>query len=115
MAFEIDWQPIKWGYTSKDFTDSEKNEIFHIIHNKYSVICNIFTHYCGPAKGVFFIFLFNYIFYLIYINLFFNLINFNFLLVGERFGLSLVEFKHLAHFGRIVSCLSSNEIIGKII
>ena len=48
-AFDLDWGAMKWNWLSP--TDHQKNLIGDVLKSHYTLICNIFAHYCGLGKG----------------------------------------------------------------
>jgi hypothetical protein len=50
-AFEVDWQQMTWDWLGVSETDAELREIKLVLRNNYGLVCKIFSHYCGTAKG----------------------------------------------------------------
>lgn len=72
-AFDLDWRIMNWKWLGFMPSDSEVHDIKILLKSNYSVICKIFSHYCGLGK------------------------------VGERYGLTLNEFGHFIHCTKALS------------
>ena len=51
-AFELDWQQMDWSWLGVSEGDVELRELKLVLRNNYGLVCKIFSHYCGNAKGV---------------------------------------------------------------
>jgi len=86
VAFDLDWKTIVWNILSpKQLSDISQFKLLQsTFHENYSVIYDLFNHYCGFGK------------------------------VGERYGMSNIEFKHLVHLARIINAVDNSPILDEI-
>ena len=86
VAFDLDWSTIVWNCLNpKQLSDTSQFKLLQsTFHENYSVIYDLFNHYCGFGK------------------------------VGERYGMSNIEFKHLVHLARIMNTVDNSQIIDDI-
>ena len=82
-AFTLDWTNMKFGWY-KNITELNKIAIYDTMKENYSVICNLFVHYCGIGR------------------------------VGERWGMSILEFEHLMTLATGKSKLSVQLLVDKV-
>jgi hypothetical protein len=57
LAFNLDWQIMSWKWMNSSMNDLQKNKLGDILKLNYSLICNIFSHYAGVAKGMLYLLL----------------------------------------------------------
>jgi len=72
-AFEIDWAQIEWMKFGFMRGDSNKKSVYEALKLNYHIICNLFQHFAGAGQ------------------------------LGERYGLTVLEFGHLFHFARLIN------------
>jgi len=71
-AFQFDWNQIKWtDWIDQPFTEETESNLKYLLRDNYSIICNLYSHYCGPGQ------------------------------VGQRYGMTLQEFSHLLHMSKL--------------
>lgn len=80
-AFELDWGNMHWDWLTTN--KQQINAIGDALKQQYSIICNVFAHYCGTGQ------------------------------VGQRYGMTLQEFMHLLHYMKVSHVDSSRSVIGK--
>eukprot|EP01038_Epipyxis_sp_PR26KG_P005050 gene5050-7047_t len=84
-AFELDWSNMKWNSDNIIMTNSFiRSSLGDYLKSNYSLICNIFAHYCGTGE------------------------------VGQRYGLTIQEFGHFIHFLRIINFKTDEDEIEKL-
>lgn len=49
-AFDLDWGTMKWQWLKP--TDHEKSALGDVLKSYYSLVCNLFAHYCGTGQGM---------------------------------------------------------------
>ncbi len=51
-AFDLDWSNMKWTWLGSFATsENQRSLLGDALKTRYSVICNIFAHYCGVGQG----------------------------------------------------------------
>ena len=84
MAYQLDWNQMKFTWIDDILTEGQRILLHDILQNNYYIIYNIFLQYCGIAK------------------------------VGQRYGLSLIEFRHILHIARIYNVLENSDKVDEI-
>jgi hypothetical protein len=52
-AFDIDWRLMDWKWLGYSSSDKEVHELKNMLRSNYGPICKVFSHYCGPARGMY--------------------------------------------------------------
>lgn len=84
MAYELDWNQMKFTWIENILTEGQRILLHDVLKKNYFIIYNIFLQYCGIAK------------------------------VGQRYGLSLIEFGHILHIARIYNLLDNYSKVHEI-
>jgi hypothetical protein len=50
-TFELDWQQMKWGWLNFPLSEQQVTALKRSLRNRYSIVCNLFAHYCGYGQG----------------------------------------------------------------
>ena len=84
MAYELDWNQMKFTWLEDILTEGQRVLLHDVLQNHYYILYNLFLQYCGIAK------------------------------VGQRYGLSLIDFRHILHIARIYNVLDNPEKVDAI-
>lgn len=84
IAFELDWNQMKFTWLDNILTEGQRILLHDVLQKHYYIIYNIFLQYCGVAK------------------------------VGQRYGLSLVEFRHILHIARVYNVIDNPDKVDDI-
>lgn len=70
---ELDWNQIEWKQFGFDKGNPNKKLIYDSLRAQYHLFCNLFQHFAGSGQ------------------------------IGERYGITLIEFGHICHFARLIN------------
>jgi hypothetical protein len=51
-AFDLDWRQMDWEWLGFSAVDDEVLDLKKILRANYGVICKVYSHYSGVAKGI---------------------------------------------------------------